>query len=66
MTAHTFTVDTQLFRELGELLVGKDSTALAELVKNAYDADARTVTVSGIHLSIPSKQKSSLLTTVSA
>src|SRR3954468_20454480 len=40
-----FTVDTHLFRELGELLVGRDSTALAELVKNSYDADAAEVTV---------------------
>ncbi len=40
-----FTVDTHLFRELGELLVGRDSTALVELVKNAYDADATEVTV---------------------
>ena len=28
-----FTVDTHLFRELGELLVGRDSTALVELIK---------------------------------
>jgi signal transduction histidine kinase len=41
----SFTVDTHLFTELGELLVGRDSTALVELVKNAYDADARTVSV---------------------
>lgn len=40
-----FTVDTHLFRELGELLVGRDSTALVELIKNAYDADAFQVTV---------------------
>src|SRR4051794_24661079 len=40
-----FTVDTGLFRELGELLVGRDSTALVELIKNAYDADATFVTV---------------------
>ncbi|MDP9120082.1 MAG: ATP-binding protein [Acidobacteriota bacterium] len=40
-----FTVDTHLFRELGELLVGRDSTALVELVKNAYDADATRVTI---------------------
>jgi signal transduction histidine kinase len=40
-----FTVDTHLFRELGEFLVGRDSTALVELVKNAYDADATKVTV---------------------
>lgn len=42
-----FTVDTHLFRELGELLVGRDSTALVELVKNAYDADASEVVVYG-------------------
>jgi signal transduction histidine kinase len=42
-----FTVDTHLFRELGELLVGRESTALMELIKNAYDADATEVTVSG-------------------
>jgi hypothetical protein len=38
-----FTVDTHVFRELGELLVGRDSTALIELIKNAYDADALEV-----------------------
>ncbi|MDC0721658.1 sensor histidine kinase [Nannocystis bainbridge] len=42
-----FSVDTHLFRELGELLVGRESTALIELVKNAYDADATEVTVYG-------------------
>ncbi len=40
-----FSVDTHVFRELGELLVGRDSTAIVELIKNAYDADARTVRV---------------------
>lgn len=43
----TFTVDTHLFRELGELLVGRDSTALIELIKNSYDADATEVIVHG-------------------
>lgn len=46
----SFTVDTQLFRELGELLVGRDSTALIELIKNAYDADAQDVVVYGERL----------------
>ena len=46
-----FSVDTHLFRELGELLVGRDSTALIELIKNAYDADATQVTVYGQDLS---------------
>lgn len=35
-----FTVDSALLRELGERLVGRPHVALAELVKNAYDADA--------------------------
>jgi signal transduction histidine kinase len=36
----TFTVDVALLRELGERLVGRPHIALAELVKNSYDADA--------------------------
>ncbi|WP_080672301.1 ATP-binding protein [Bradyrhizobium japonicum] len=51
----TFSVDTHLFRELGELLVGRDSTALVELVKNAYDADATRVVVYGQSLSHPER-----------
>lgn len=50
-----FSVDTHLFRELGELLVGRESTALIELVKNAYDADATEVTVYGQHLGDPKR-----------
>lgn len=42
-----FTVDTRLFRELGQYLVGRNSTALIELVKNSYDADATMLIVSG-------------------
>ena len=52
-----FTVDTHLFRELGELLVGRDSTALIELIKNSYDADATEVTVHGEELDDPAKGK---------
>lgn len=43
----SFSVDTHVFRELGELLVGRDSTALIELIKNSYDADATEVTIFG-------------------
>jgi signal transduction histidine kinase len=50
MGSGKFTVDTHLFRELGELLVGRDSTALVELIKNAYDADAKDVTIHGEYL----------------
>ena len=40
-----FTVDAELLRELGERLVGKPHIALAELIKNSYDADATRVTI---------------------
>lgn len=50
-----FSVDTQLFRELGELLVGRDSTALIELIKNSYDADATQVIVYGENLQDPDR-----------
>ena len=40
-----FTIDAELLRELGERLVGKPHIALAELVKNSYDADATEVTI---------------------
>ncbi len=40
-----FTVDAALLRELGERLVGKPHIALAELVKNSYDADAFEATI---------------------
>lgn len=46
-----FSVDTHLLRELGELLVGRDSTAVLELIKNAYDADAEVVTLEATGLS---------------
>ncbi len=43
MGSVTFKVDAALLRELGERLVGKPHVALAELIKNAYDADATLV-----------------------
>ena len=45
-TSLAFDVDAALLVELGERLVARRSIALAELVKNAYDADATEVTVS--------------------
>lgn len=41
----TFSVDAELFRELGEHLVGQPHIALAELIKNSYDADATEVAI---------------------
>lgn len=40
-----FTVDAALLRELGARLVGQPHIALAELIKNSYDADARHVRI---------------------
>ncbi len=51
----SFSVDTGLFRQLGELLVGRDATALVELVKNAYDADATEVVLTGTNLDDPGR-----------
>jgi signal transduction histidine kinase len=44
--SESFTVDSALLKELGERLVSTPHVALAELVKNSYDADANIVTVS--------------------
>ncbi len=38
-----FSVDSALLKELGERLIGRPFVALAELVKNSYDADATWV-----------------------
>lgn len=40
-----FSVDAGIISRLGEELVGKRDTAVAELIKNAYDADATEVDV---------------------
>lgn len=45
-TSVRFTVDAGHIQRLGLELVAKQETALAELIKNAYDADATSVTVS--------------------
>jgi signal transduction histidine kinase len=41
----SFSVDAGLVNRLGRELVGKPETALSELVKNSYDADANKVSV---------------------
>ena len=42
LTPAHFKVDAALLRELGERLIGRAHIALAELVKNSYDADAHS------------------------
>ena len=44
-----FTVDSGLITRLGQELVSRQETAVAELVKNAYDADATSVKLSFIN-----------------
>jgi signal transduction histidine kinase len=44
-TAVRFTVDAHHIQRLGFELVGKQETALSELIKNAYDADATQVQI---------------------
>jgi len=45
MAEDSFRVDLRLFSELGERLISRDEIAIVELVKNAYDADAKIVEV---------------------
>lgn len=48
-----FDVDAALLFELGEQLVARKSIALAELVKNAYDADATKVVLTLNGVTVP-------------
>ncbi len=48
-----FSVDASHVERLGFELVGKQGTALGELVKNAYDADATVVTVKVLQAESP-------------
>jgi len=48
-----FSVDTRLLNQLGEKLVTKRAVALAELVKNSYDADATQVTIRLLNITKP-------------
>ncbi len=50
-----FSVDTHIFRELGELLVGRESTALLEMIKNSYDADASEIVVTATESDYPDR-----------
>lgn len=45
MTDFQFEIDPRVVFDLGESLVSDEITALVELVKNAYDADATRVTI---------------------
>lgn len=49
----SFNVDAGLIDRLGRELVGRAETAVSELIKNAYDADARNVVVDFINTYLP-------------
>ena len=42
----SFSIESRILRELGERLVKQPEVALVELVKNAYDADAKNCSIS--------------------
>jgi Signal transduction histidine kinase regulating C4-dicarboxylate transport system len=45
VTEYRFEIDPRVIFDLGESLISDEVTALVELVKNAYDADATKVTI---------------------
>jgi signal transduction histidine kinase len=49
----SFSVDAGLINRLGRELVGRAETAVSELIKNAYDADARNVEATFINTDLP-------------
>ena len=48
-----FNVDSRLLLQLGEKLVTNRAVALAELIKNSYDADATHATVNLTNIKTP-------------
>lgn len=48
-----FKPKAQILLQLGEQLIKSESVAILELIKNAYDADAKNVSVSMIDIDIP-------------
>ncbi|CAK2218911.1 histidine kinase [Vibrio crassostreae] len=48
-----FSVDAKIIDRLGQQLVAKKTTALSELIKNAYDADSSLVTVEFLDTNAP-------------
>ena len=56
-----FTVDSGLLGELGERLVRKNYIALGELIKNAYDADAKKIEIHFLNAKRKQKATSQIL-----
>ncbi len=53
---HNIKAKSHILSLLGDELIGSDSLAIFELVKNAYDADAEEVTVEFINLNQSDQQ----------
>lgn len=56
----TFSIDSRLLEEIGENLVRRNHVAVAELIKNAYDADATEVTLQFINARQKEDQESEI------
>src|SRR5690606_4961972 len=56
ISTHNIKAKSHILSLLGDELIGSDSLAIFELVKNAYDADATIVTVEFINLNQPSQK----------
>lgn len=52
MISMPFKPKAQILLQLGEQLIKSESVAILELIKNAYDADAKNVSVSMIDIDI--------------
>lgn len=53
MISMPFKPKAQILLQLGEQLIKSESVAILELIKNAYDADAKNVSVSMIDIDVP-------------
>ena len=56
ISKHNIKAKSHILSLLGEELIGSDSLAIFELVKNAYDADANSVIIKFIDLNTPNQK----------
>jgi len=56
ISIHTIKAKSHILTLLGEELIGSNSLAIFELVKNSYDADAENVTVTFVNLNSPNQR----------
>lgn len=56
VNTHNLKAKSHILTLLGEELIGNDSLAIFELVKNAYDADAENITVTFVDLNTPEQK----------